>query len=286
MILALGCLAGIGMVLAFSPLLWPERAARARVPRRIGRLAGLLAAAGLARVSPVAFVFVCVIAGLLTGAVAQALLGITAVGVAAAIAGAGMPFAVLASRRRTRLRANRSAWPDTVDQLVAGVRSGLGLPEAVAALAETGPVGLRAAFAAFARDYRATGTFAPAAARLRGALADPVADRVIATLTMAREVGGSELVPVLKALSASLREDTATRSEAEARQSWTVGAARLGVAAPWIVLLLLSTRPEARAAYNTPGGIAIIVCGLVVSLIAYRLMLAVGRLPEEKRWFR
>jgi tight adherence protein B len=30
----------------------------------------------------------------------------------------------------------------------------------------------------------------------------------------------------------------------------------------------------------------VIGCGLVLSLIAYRLMIALGRLPEEKRWFK
>ncbi|MEB0303885.1 type II secretion system protein F, partial [Cryobacterium sp. 10I1] len=55
---------------------------------------------------------------------------------------------------------------------------------------------------------------------------------------------------------------------------------------PWIVLLLLSSRPEGAVAYNTGSGVAVIVSGLVVSVIAYRLMVFIGRLPEERRWFR
>jgi tight adherence protein B len=51
------------------------------------------------------------------------------------------------------------------------------------------------------------------------------------------------------------------------------------------VLLLLATRPEAAAAYNSPGGATVIVLGLVVSVLAYRLMIGIGRLPEERRWF-
>ena len=64
-----------------------------------------------------------------------------------------------------------------------------------------------------------------------------------------------------------------------------MNAARLGVAAPWIVLVLLSTRPEAAQAYNSPTGIAVIVVGLALSVVAYRIMIAIGRLPEERRWF-
>jgi tight adherence protein B len=51
------------------------------------------------------------------------------------------------------------------------------------------------------------------------------------------------------------------------------------------VLLLLSTRPEAAVAYNSPGGAALIIGGLVLSVVAYRVMLAIARIPEERRWF-
>jgi tight adherence protein B len=52
------------------------------------------------------------------------------------------------------------------------------------------------------------------------------------------------------------------------------------------VLLLLATRPEAAIAYNTAAGAVLIIGGLVVSVVAYRVMLAIGRLPEERRWFQ
>jgi tight adherence protein B len=64
-----------------------------------------------------------------------------------------------------------------------------------------------------------------------------------------------------------------------------MNAARLGVAAPWIVLLLLASRPEAALAYNSGAGVSLIIAGLVVSFVAYRIMIGIGRLPEERRWF-
>jgi len=165
------------------------------------------------------------------------------------------------------------------------VRSGLALPDSVVTLAHSGPPVIRAAFADFERDYRMTGGFADSLDRLKDRLADPVADRIIETLRMSREVGGNELTTVLRNLAAYLRQEAAIRSEIEARQSWIVNAARLGVAAPWVVLLLLSTRPEAAQAYNSSAGIAVIVIGLGLSVVAYRLMIGIGRLPEERRWF-
>jgi tight adherence protein B len=91
---------------------------------------------------------------------------------------------------------------------------------------------------------------------------------------------------LLRTLSAFLREDARTRGELESRQSWTVSAARLAMAAPWILLALLALRPEAVAAYNSAAGAAVLLVGAAVSIAAYRVMLRIGRLPEEARVLR
>jgi tight adherence protein B len=80
-----------------------------------------------------------------------------------------------------------------------------------------------------------------------------------------------------------LREDARTRSELEARQAWAVNGARLAVAAPWLVLLLLSFQREVVARYASPAGVVVLVGGGVACVTAYRIMLRVGRLPEERR---
>ena len=103
---------------------------------------------------------------------------------------------------------------------------------------------------------------------------------------MARDVGGTDLGRLLRTLSAFLREDARTRAELETRQGWTVNAARLAVAAPWIILALLSLRPEAVDAYNTPQGLVVLAIGGGVCLIAYRVMVRIGRLPHEERVLR
>ena len=283
--IALGGALGVGVLLVLSPFMWPGHS-RPKTIRSGEGLRRKLMLAGMPALAPSAFVGVCALLALVFFAVAQALFGIIALSAGLAGVGGWLPWSLVSWRAATRVRANRTLWPDMVDQLVSAVRSGLALPDGVASLARTAPESTRSAFAEFERDYRTTGVFAPAADRLKAALADPVADRIIETLKMAREVGGGELVGVLKALASSLREDAAVRAEIESRQSWTVGAARLGVAAPWLVLAMLATRPEASVAYNTPVGAVVIVVGLVVSLIAYRVMLAIGRLPEERRWFR
>lgn len=113
-----------------------------------------------------------------------------------------------------------------------------------------------------------------------------MADRLVEALRIARDVGGTDLGRVLRTLSTFLREDARSRAELEARQSWTVNAARLAMAAPWAVLVLLASRGSTLQAYNTPGGALVLAIGAGASLLAYRMMLSIGRLPEEQRVLR
>jgi tight adherence protein B len=284
--IVLGLLLGTGILLVAAPFLSKPTADDA--PRHRGALGiarDRLVQAGLTRVSPVTFAVVSVIVGLAAGALVLALLGIAAAAVIAGLLGFALPSILVVARARRRRRAARVVWPDVVDHLVSGVRSGLALPDSVVTLAHAGPATTRDAFQTFETDYRSTGNFSLSLDRLKARLADPVADRILETLRMSREVGGSELTQVLRNLGLYLRQEAALRAEVEARQSWVVIAARLGVAAPWIVLALLATRPEAVTAYNSVAGGLLIVVGLVVSVVAYRIMLALGRLPEERRWF-
>ncbi|MEX1079251.1 MAG: type II secretion system F family protein [Homoserinimonas sp.] len=287
MTLLIGCALGLGLLLAVSPFLWPASLRRTRSrPLAVNALEQRLALAGLHSVSVPGLVAVSLVLGLAAGAVTLALVPVLALAVAAGIVVTLSPAAIVNWRAAAHRRANRILWPDLVDHLVSAVRSGLALPDSVVTLAHSGPEPTREAFAAFERDYRATANFGACLDSAKARLADPVADRILETLRMSREVGGSELTTVLRNLSSYLRQETAIRTEVEARQSWVLNAARLGIAAPWVILLMLASRPEAAAAYNTAAGAVLIAAGAGVTLVAYRVMVALGRLPEERRWFQ
>ncbi|MGZ4466383.1 MAG: type II secretion system F family protein, partial [Nocardioides sp.] len=88
---------------------------------------------------------------------------------------------------------------------------------------------------------------------------------------------------LLRNLSGYLRDEARTRSEMESRQAWTVNGARLAVAAPWVVLLFMSFQSEVIHRYASPGGVVVLVVGAVACVVAYRLMMRIGRLPVERR---
>jgi len=255
-------------------------------PTRTQRTAELLAQAGYPTVRPQQLFAVCAVGGvvvaLLVGAVSRSATIAVAFG---SFAGYG-PIALVKVRRRQRSVELRELWPDVVDNLASAVRAGMSLPEAVAQVSVRGPEQLRPLFREFAEDYRATGRFGESLDRLKAALADPVADRIVESLRVAREVGGTDLGRLLRTLSQFLREDARTRAELETRQGWTVNAARLALCAPWAVLGLLALRPETVVAYNTATGVAVLAVGGGISLLAYRVMLRIARLPVEERVLR
>ena len=277
--LALGLLAGTGLLLVWLALTSP----RPSRPPRPGRLRTMLDAAGLGTTSVGGLLAVVGVCGLVAFVAVQLISRTVTVATAFGLLGAYLPVALVAARARRRRRELAEVWPEAVDNLASAVRAGLSLPEALGGLGERGPEPLRPAFRAFATDYQLTGRFGECLDRLKDRLADPVGDRVVEGLRIAREVGGGELGALLRNLSTFLRDHARTRAELESRQTWTVVGARLAVAAPWAVLLLLSLQHEVIGRYSSTAGALVLLSGGAVCLVAYRLMVRIGRLPVERR---
>ena len=274
-------LAAMGLLLVYDGIARPTR--RRRGVRLWQRLDALAAESGIRGATGRRLVAGSALAGLVVLMVAAGMTGSAVVALAVAAPATALPSSIARSRRDVRRRRLREQWPDALATLIAGVRAGMSLPECCAGLAERGPDGIRPGAEAFASTYRATGSFAAALARMQDELADPVADRVAAALRLAHDAGGTDLVRVLRALADFLREDTRVRREVEGRWSWTVTAARVAAAAPWVVLLLMASQPEAARAYDSPTGATVIAGGAGCTLLGYRLMLRAARLPEERR---
>lgn len=278
----LGLVAGIGLLLIWraitTPVTGPPRRATA-----LFRLDSMLRGAGIGGVTALGLLSLCALSGAVVGLAVLAVSRTPPVALVFALMAAYGPVAVVRGRVRRRRRELAEVWPEAVDNLASAVRAGLSLPEALTQLGERGPTPLRPSFASFGRDYLATGRFSDCLDRLRELLADPVGDRVVEALRIAREVGGGDLGRMLRSLSRFLRDDARTRAELEARQSWVVNGARLAAASPWAVLLALSLQPEVIGRYRSGTGVLVLGIGAVACFVAYRLMIRLGRLPDERR---
>jgi len=280
----LGLLLGLGLLLVWHGATAKPTAKRPRT--RSERTRDRLIQAGLPGVTPAQLVALQILSALLVAVLCFALTESISVSVIFALFAAAVPRLVVSRLRHKRQADLRELWPEVVDNLTSGVRAGLSLPEALSAIGVRGPEQLREPFKQFGSDYRTSGRFNESLDRLKAALADPVGDRVCESLRVAREVGGTDLGRLLATLSGFLRDDARTRAELLARQSWSVNAARMAVAAPWLVLILLATQRETLQAYDTPTGTVILAIGAALSLFAYRLMIRIGRLPEDRRVLR
>jgi tight adherence protein B len=271
---------GVGLLLVWS---WFTMPRQPRVERRTSRLRELLDNAGLLTLSVRGLLGVCSACAVLVAVSVQVLSGAPPVAAVFGAMAGYAPVALVGSRARRRRRELTEVWPDAVDNLASAVRAGMSLAEAVSGLSERGPEPLREPFGAFAREYQLSGRFEECLDRLKGRLADPVGDRVVEGLRVAREVGGGDLGRLLRNLSGHLRDDARTRAELEARQSWAVNGARMAVAAPWLVLLLMCFQRDVIARYASAAGAVVLTVGAVLCVVAYRLMLRIGRLPVERR---
>ncbi len=284
----LGLMAGLGL-LAIWWSMWEQEESQSRpgpVAGLLDRMRDDLVRVGLGTVPPAAVPALSAGLGLVVAAAVWAPSGAVVPALALGLVASLLPMMVLRAAARRRTTALREVWPEAVDHIASAIRAGMSLPEALVQLSRKGPEQLQPAFVEFSRDYQASGDFSNSLDRLKVRLADPVGDRIVEALRITRDVGGTDLGILLRTLSSFLREDARTRSELEARQSWTINAARLALAAPWIVLALMSTRPQAAQAYDSTAGLVMILIGGAVSLVAYRVMLMIARLPQDERVLR
>lgn len=282
----LGLLFGVGVLFVWRS--GPRRPAKAqrRAPTASDRLADMLSQAGIESVTPRQLIGSSIGLAGVVFLVSAAVSRTVPIAIAFAVFAGLAPMTLVRHRQRKRRTELRDVWPEAVDNLASAVRAGLSLPEALSQLGVRGPQELRRPFQRFAEDYRATGRFSECLDRLKSALADPTGDRIVESLRLAREVGGTDLGRLLRTLSGFLREDARTRAELETRQGWAVNGARLAVTAPWLLLGALSLNPHAVEAYNSAAGGFVLLLGFGVSLVAYRMMVRIGRLPVEERVLR
>jgi tight adherence protein B len=66
-------------------------------------------------------------------------------------------------------------------------------------------------------------------------------------------------------------------------QQCPINGARLAVAAPWLVLLFMTFQTEVIRRYASPAGVLVLALGAAACVVAYRLMMRIGRLPIEQR---
>lgn len=237
-------------------------------------------------VSPKSIV-IAVVASLGTTFLMYGFLGTIVPAVALGVLAASIPIGVEHARSKAVARTQMELWPDALAHMRASISAGLTLPDSLIDACQRvgGPLGL------FANEIRTEvafgGGFAPALVSMRGTLDDPVSDRVLATLVVANRVGGHRVGDVLSSLQESVADDLRLRRAHDAaltEQRWTAGVALI---APWALLVLsITTNPQAAYAFDTPEGAMVVGIGFVATASGWYLARRSARLSEPPRLFR
>ena len=177
-------------------------------------------------------------------------------------------------------------WPEVTDHLISGIHAGLSLSEALVGLSVRGPEIIRPHFQEFRVELSKSGDFLLAIGNLKSRFDSHGSDQILEAILLAKSLGGSELLQIFRTLGDFLRQDLALRKEIEIKHGWIKNSAHLSAAAPWLLLLLLSSQPGTTEAFSQPGGMLILMIGLMLTGLAYLWMGRLGHLPEQPRVFK
>jgi tight adherence protein B len=152
-------------------------------------------------------------------------------------------------------------------------------------LAKRGPEVLRPLFENFVIAISKNGDFNTALHRLKSDCGQPGSDQIFESISISKALGGSELLTILRTVGTFLRQDLALRREIEVKHGWIKNSAHLSAAAPWVLLLLLSTQPATARAFSTSSGAVVLIFGVAMTSVAYMWMAKLGELPRVPRVF-
>lgn len=183
------------------------------------------------------------------------------------------------ARRREAARIS-SRWPDFLALVRGRIATGEPLPAAVR-------IAGRSMGDLFGRlDRSWGGSFSEGLREVQTEWADPLADRVLTTIRIAAETGGSHVDAVLATLSISLSDEMRLRRAHQAAVSQQQMTAGVALVAPWLILALsLATNPQAAAEFSTSTGHFVLAVGAGATGLGYVLARRVARLSEPPRVF-
>lgn len=196
-----------------------------------------------------------------------------------------LPYIVKSQRAEKRRIELVALWPEIIDHIISGLRSGLSLAETLSHLSTRGPTKSREIFAKCEAVLRNHGDFQEVFAIIKSEFSDSLADQVCEVLDFARTVGSKEITSTLRTLGDFVRGDIAIRAEIKAKHGWIRNSAVVATLAPWILLLILSAQPSTVQAFSTGTGVFVLILGVVMSVVAFIWMERVGEIKSPPRVF-
>ena len=242
-----------------------------------------LEAAGLPGYSPAQALTAIVAVSALMASWVQLSFEVLGLTIFSVLATAGLSLETLRLRAKQRSDQLARLWPEILDSLHSAASSGSGIIDSLEQVARVGPARIRPVFQELVERIDSGRGFDQSLDWLKSQFGQVQADRFVELIRIVHRAGGVGYIDSLREQALRTRSEIALWGELESKQGWVTGTAKLAIVAPWIIVATLATRPENVAIYNTTEGTAVLVVGLLVSLVAYRLVSLMGSLSKPSR---
>lgn len=191
---------------------------------------------------------------------------------------------VVIRRERGKLRRER-AWPQFEEVFISGLQSGISVADTFSFANDFDLPELKKPLQKLISTLDGGIPLSKAIEGFRQQVDLAHTDLFVATVSLAHRTGGQNLLQALSHHAASVRFELASRGDIRARQNAILSVSKLGLLAPWVLVAVLSVNEQTRNAFNLPLGQTLLVAGFAVSFIAYRLVVAAGRISSFSRIF-
>ncbi|CAB4624481.1 unannotated protein [freshwater metagenome] len=244
-----------------------------------------LEAAGLSRFGPGQMLFAIFGLASFIASWIQLSFGVFGLSLFAFLAVAGFSLEALKLRANQRTDQLAKLWPEVIDSLQSAATSGFGIIDSLDEVARTGPERLRPAFQQLVERLDSGFGIDPSLDWFKSQFGQIQADRLVELIRVVQTSGGVGYLDSLRDQAERTRAEIAVWGELESKQGWVTGTAKLAIVAPWIIVAILSSRPENVAIYNSDEGVSLLLFGLMVSVAAYRMVTLIGTLTKPRRVF-
>jgi tight adherence protein B len=243
----------------------------------------MIEAAGLARYSPTQLLFLVISSALILASWVQLSFEVLGLTIFSALATLGTSLEALRLRAKQRSDQLAKLWPEVLDSLQSAASSGFGIVDSLDEVSRGGPSRIRPAFQGLVQRIDSGFGMDQSLDWFKSHLGQIQADRFVELIRIVNRSGGSGYLDSLRDQALRTRSEIALWAELDSKQGWVTGTAKLAIVAPWIVVATLAARAENVAIYNTAEGTAVLIVGLLVSVMAYRMVGLLGSLSKPSR---
>ena len=208
-----------------------------------------------------------------------------------ALAGCIALLALAASLEVIRMIAGARAqkfdalWPQVFDSFQNAAQSSISLLEQLEYLEQGGPIRLRPHFAKLRFALERGDEPQVALGAFRSAIGSRHADFLALLIELSNELGSNSMSKTWESAAAELRSEQALFGQVLAKQGWVLGSAKISLAAPWLIAIVLIQLEQNRTAFASELGAVVLILGLLLSALAYFFVNRLAKLTLPRRIF-